>query len=290
MQQDEYNLRPVWNAILDIYDVFKNICMRHNIVYYAAFGTALGAVRHHGFIPWDDDFDVELSRNEFKRFMEVARKELPPYLKVITWRNTPEHGKMYAKIQDTRKEVLERVESEARYCQPQGLYIDIFILDGYPVKWYGIVKRKIGQFVLKSRYRHLFGRSSQLTVKAKLANIFGVVLNLFLPRISTVEDFLAISERRAESVPFERASLVGWYDVGKCELDRCISRKVYDDRDWCDFENTSVPLPSGVDEYLKVNYGDYMILPPIDQRKPQHGDMQLAEWRLGPTRPRKGID
>ena len=289
MQQKEFDLRPVWDAILEVYEDFKTICMRHDIVFYAGFGTALGAVRHHGFIPWDDDFDVEMTRKGFKRFLEVARNELPPYLKIITWRNTPEHGKMYAKIQDTRREVLSRVEHDAGYCQPHGLYIDIFILDGYPARWYGKLKRRIGQIVLKSRYRYLFGRNSQLTIKAKFANALGAILNLFLPRISAIEEFLSINEKRAESVPFEQASLVRWYNVDKCELDCYLRRRVYDHRVWYDFENTSVPLPGEVDEYLRANFGDYMTLPPIDQRKPQHGDMKLAEWRLGPTHPEKDI-
>ena len=84
-----YNLAPVWKVVLDIYREFAAICQRHSLRHYAAFGTALGAVRHKGFIPWDDDFDVMMPRPDYERLIEIAPSELPAHLQFLSKKTTP---------------------------------------------------------------------------------------------------------------------------------------------------------------------------------------------------------
>ena len=77
------NLKPVWSAILEVYDQYALVCNRFGLRHWVAYGTLLGAVRHKGFIPWDDDFDVFMPREDYERFLSIADTELPEYLKIV---------------------------------------------------------------------------------------------------------------------------------------------------------------------------------------------------------------
>ena len=72
---ETYHLRPVWDGILSIFDAFQKICERNHLRFYMAYGSALGTVRHHGFIPWDDDVDVIMLRDEYEKLNIIASKE-----------------------------------------------------------------------------------------------------------------------------------------------------------------------------------------------------------------------
>ena len=75
--------KKLWNIELNIYQEFANICDRHGLKYFLIYGAFLGAVRHHGFIPWDDDMDVAMLRNDFEKFLVVAEEELPKDYSII---------------------------------------------------------------------------------------------------------------------------------------------------------------------------------------------------------------
>lgn len=131
----EYNLRPLWNELLKIYKVFASICDKHHLRYYACGGTALGAVRHKGFIPWDDDLDIFMPRSDYASFVEIGQTELP---QGFSWQS---------------------IENDANYDLPFGKVwgvgkntaIDVLPLDGLP-------KNRLRLFlwlVRRSTWRHL---------------------------------------------------------------------------------------------------------------------------------------
>ena len=109
------NLKPVWDAVLNVYREVAQICDKHGLRYYLTDGTALGAVRHKGFIPWDDDFDMSMPREDYQKFIEIARNELPEHLKFVNWENTPEFTLLFGKVQDTRADFVKSIEAECGY-------------------------------------------------------------------------------------------------------------------------------------------------------------------------------
>ena len=130
--EDPFGLRPLWDASLGIYREIAKICERHGLRYYVTDGTALGAVRHKGFIPWDDDFDMSMPRPDYEKFKKIFMAELPPHLKFVDFHNTPEFGLLFGKVQDCRRDKIEALEKVVGFQLSNGLFIDIFPIDGYP--------------------------------------------------------------------------------------------------------------------------------------------------------------
>lgn len=129
---DRFGMRPVWDAILEVYDAFAKVCDKNGLRYYVSDGGALGAVRHGGFIPWDDDLDVSMPREDYEKFIELSKTELPPHLKFVNWKNTPEFTLLFGKVQDSREDKIRAIEEKTGRMLSNGVYIDIFPIDGYP--------------------------------------------------------------------------------------------------------------------------------------------------------------
>ena len=127
MQQQLHAVQQKELAILREIDA---VCQRNGIDYWLDGGTILGAVRHRGFIPWDDDIDLAMRRDDLPRFVEVAKRELPDWLYVQTPENDPTRLPM-VKIRD-RNSFLAEPTDDFTQPYPKGLFVDIFPLEPYP--------------------------------------------------------------------------------------------------------------------------------------------------------------
>ena len=127
--ENQNDLRKLQLVELDILKEFLRICKKHHLRYYALGGTLLGAVRHEGFIPWDDDIDVGMPRPDFRRFEKIAEKELPEYLHYCSFMKTEGYHHYVPRITDSRVKVID--ESAAVDAEKEA-WIDIFPLDGMP--------------------------------------------------------------------------------------------------------------------------------------------------------------
>ncbi len=126
-------LRRMQMRMLEIMQVVDDICRRHNLPYWLSSGTLLGAVRHQGFIPWDDDLDIEMLRPDFERLMKLLPDELPPHL-ALQWHTTdPNYFFTYAKVRD-RNSHMSEANGYDRVWKEQGIFIDIFPLERMP-RW-----------------------------------------------------------------------------------------------------------------------------------------------------------
>ena len=114
MKQNCYNLRPLWDVLIDMYEEIKILCDRHGIRHWAVAGTALGAMRHQGFIPWDDDFDIAMMRPDYERFLIVAQKELPNHLVWSSVETNPEHKLSFGKVYNISPGLRERLKHGCR--------------------------------------------------------------------------------------------------------------------------------------------------------------------------------
>ena len=114
---------------LDMVKEFLKICEKHNLKYFMAGGTFLGAVRHKGFIPWDDDVDLGMYRDDYEKFLDIAKRELPYPYEVHTYRNCKEHHYYFSHIIDVRYKVRRMGSLDKR---EEYVWIDIFPYDGLP--------------------------------------------------------------------------------------------------------------------------------------------------------------
>ena len=268
MDATKYNLEPIWNEVLGIYREFASICQKHSLRYYAAFGTTLGAVRHKGFIPWDDDFDVMMPRPDYEKLIEIAPKELSSGLVFLSWKTNKNYHHVFNKIKSTDKSLLSSVQKASGLSLSEGLYIDIFPIDGTPSSYLGkqfywikrLCLRSAGLFInLKSK--HVF--------KWKYIPLYclGSITRLFYPRAKSSNDMNIEIEKWSSSFPYSNNN-----ESVYCQADKkfflpvgALGKPVM-----MDFEKTKVPLPTKYKEILTLLYGDYMTPPPIEQRVPKH--------------------
>ena len=279
----DYNLKPIWNAILDIYSAIAEICERHGLTFYVTGGNCLGAVRHKGFIPWDDDIDVFLPWEDYDKFWQYARNELPSYWKEVGWWNTPDYPEIFGKIQETREEVVDRVSKASGLSLPHGIYVDVFPLVNRPTSFIGRFYWKVSGWLLKLKSSIVLNKGNRTTFRSKLVGWVGFLFFWLYPSLVDNQSAMRIHERRARMFPKRAKGYCGWYVPRLYDIIAPIPTQFFDGVQSLPFESIQVPVPVDYLGYLKYKFGDYMRLPPEDQRMPKHWGMEVASWRLGPT-------
>lgn len=276
----QYSLRPLWDAILEIYRAYVAVCKKHRLLYCVDGGTMLGAVRHHGFIPWDDDFDVRMPGPEVDRFLRVASAELPPYFKVVSWKTTKGYPFLFPKIVESRKDVVARVSKESGLPLPQGIYIDIFPYDGYPAAGFARNWYQIRGLLLRMRKNFLFSIDTG-TVKSSISRVVGSALKPLFPSVVDQYTYKEYCEKISRSYAYDASDVCGWFNLGKSTMQRLEVRHSWTDMIEIPFENELVPVPSNYDEVLTSFYGDYMRLPPENKRCLFHNWGADVPWKFG---------
>ncbi len=125
-------MKRYWACCMEIVNVIDGICKRHGITYYADWGTLLGAVRHKGFIPWDDDMDIAVKRPDYERLLKILQRELPEGYKLSTPFNSEEHRQFFSGVSNGTEMDLSKAHVEKFYGCPFVAVIDIFPLDYLP--------------------------------------------------------------------------------------------------------------------------------------------------------------
>ncbi|MBQ2385079.1 MAG: LicD family protein [Clostridia bacterium] len=245
--------------LLDVSD----FCEKHSLTCFLAYGTLIGAVRHKGFIPWDDDVDIYMTRPDYERFLELfCGDEKPERLEVITPSHRLSHH-AFTKIIDTRT-----VKLEDGYSYPNGYLgvdIDVFVVDGQPdddgefERWY----KKLNRLYLLD---YLSSRSGDGSFKRKLAHLGIKLLNVFLP----LKKIRAKTDALHAKYPYGSTKYAGSI-TGLCNNrgDRAPT-ECFEGSEWCDFEGYKFRMPKGYHEIMTRLYGDYMQLPPEEQRVAPH--------------------
>lgn len=249
-------LRKWQLKLLDILVYFKEFCEAHDLKFMLASGTCLGAVRHKGFIPWDDDLDVQMPRKDYDRLVEIWNKEADTkrYVCVVTTEDSCARFPM-ATIRSVETTCIYNHSVNDDICQ--GLKIDVEFLDGVPDG-----KIKQAYYMTLARLFALY-RTQRVPERAPMRKRIASAFLLWLVRSNRLRwKVSSWCEKRLKK-----------YDFDKCKYVRYIScsikeRKSFDDVVYLDFEGHKMPVPAGYDAMLTAGYGDYMQLPPEEKRKP----------------------
>ncbi len=256
-------MKRIWAVLMDMYLSFAEVCEKYGLKYFVLGGTMLGAARHNGFIPWDDDLDVGMMREDYDLFLKIAPREFEAPLFFQTPYTDPEYFVSWAKIRNTTTTGISKVISHRNFNQ--GLYLDIFPMDYCnpdtamedSKKIYECAKRcgawmREGSLLLNERQK-------QDAIDFHTDN--PLVEWEMIQRIASNPQYKG-SDYVCNSV-FTGDDLKMRIRPAKC-YQEVINHK---------FETIEVKMPVGFEELLTVQYGDYMQLPPIEKRGIRHSDI-----------------
>lgn len=260
------NLRDIQMIELEILFELDRICKKNNIQYFLLAGTVLGAIRHNGFIPWDDDIDIGMTRNQYERFIKICSEELDSNYFLQTYKTDPNYPGLYAKIRKNNTTFIEK--ATAKIDMHKGIYIDIFPFDNIPDR---ILDRFIHKWLLFVidiiRSSRILEYHSNLTYIKKMIITIIHYFSRIVPKrlIDCLEEKLAKIYNRTNTECI--GNLYGYGQLFK-EYDTkiCIKREYIFPLSKVKFECHYFPAPGRWHEYLTHYYNNYMEMPPEEQR------------------------
>lgn len=242
------------------------LCDKHGWTYYMLGGTMLGAIRHGGFIPWDDDIDLGMPRDDYEAFLELAPKELSERLKVVNYRTDPSYQYYITRVQDVDTKVEEeRIGNDSRYTHAS---IDIFPIDGTPNN--GLLRKIYFFRVLYHRalmslcYKDSIDRKRKRSKKEKL--LLWIMERIPVEKLTTPYKQKCKIDKLLRKQKVEGSKYIGNI-MGAYRTKEIVPAAFYGKGAYYSFEDMQLRGLEQYDNYLKHTYGDYMQLPPEDQRK-----------------------
>lgn len=263
--------KKIWNIEIDLLLKFMDVCNKNNLKYFVAHGTLLGAVRHGGFIPWDDDIDVNMPREDYEKLKEIADREFKEPFFFQTFDSDKECFNGIGKLRTSIATGMD-LQDIGRNCN-NGLYIDIFPMDG---------------IIEDEKLRHKQSSKVEFYRGLLMAKIYGSNHNYllqfdkrkwntykFLSRFCSMEflnkkfDAWCRKYTNKDSI---REGVISFITDYEC----CYWYKEdYNELVYLDFEGIKVPAPKNYDRCLKIKWNNYMEYPPIEKRGYKHNDVIL---------------
>lgn len=254
-------MKKIWAVELDLLNELLRVCRKHNIKVFAFAGTLLGAVRHKGFIPWDDDVDVCMLRGDYNKLLSIAENEFKhPYF-FQTAETDKEYFIGYARLRNSNTTGIIKYNNSANYNN--GIYIDVFVLDGYSENK-GAVKR---QLLKRNILDKMIGAyHTDLSKRTGIKRIGLSVLKKIDHLFFSYEKLLKIYDRN-----------LARYTTSNCRVSLMTHPKLFLEHYWCNindfrysasvlFEEIEITIPANYDGLLKNCYGNYLEFPPIEKR------------------------
>lgn len=266
-EYDEKTLKRLQNLELEILSDFNELCRKHDIDYFIAGGTAIGAVRHQGFVPWDDDIDVGMTRENYEKFLLIAKKDFSQKYIIMNAETTQEYPLMTTrwmlKGSKFKEECFKDIDIDL------GIFLDLYCFDqvsdnNIKMKWQGIQAWIISKLMILRRIKKpvlYFGG-----LKARIIYVTCALLHYLMKLLHISPAFLYRRAKkivtRYNDIPCHRIAYM--FSVKPCNC-------VYD-RSWImptkrvEFSGLEVKAPAKIEKCLAQRYGDYMTLPPESSR------------------------
>lgn len=265
MEENNHVLSNLQKAELEIFREFVSICKDNNLIYMICGGSFLGAVRHKGFIPWDDDIDVAMPRPDFERFLEIAPGILSEDLYLSTYKTREDHITLVAQIFNKNKNFTL---NNATKIIKTGAWIDILVIDGAPEPG---LRRKI--FGIKYMYYRMLNQFAHFDeiVNLNKKRPWYERLAIKFAQITKIERFLNpikigdCFHKFLKKNPYDSSKYVATF-MGAAKMREILPKDVYGCGSDYQYEGMIIKGPDKAHEYLSHFYGDYMTPPPSDKR------------------------
>lgn len=270
MEVSEF-LPQLHSCQLKIAEEIKRVCDKNNIKYYIIAGTLLGAVRHNGFIPWDDDMDIGMLREDYNRFLKACETDLGEDFILQTTYTDPAYGLNFAKILLKGTRLVESVTAKNNCFK--GIYVDVFPFDNTPDDQ--ALAKKHDKKIYFLRRLLLAKQNYSVSKKGELLKsaVYFALKTICL--FFTHDKLCNALEREITKYNGQNTRKIvnvgGAYGYKKETLER----SWFEETVSLQFENDLFSAPSGYKEYLEYFYGDYMTPPPEDKRYNRHDLVEL---------------
>lgn len=256
--------KKTWLILLDMAEEIDRICKKHNIQYFWGFGSLLGVVRHKGFIPWDDDLDIVMKRDDYERFIKLSDEFKYPYFLQI-----PETDKGYfhthAKLRNSETTGWNPITGYEGFNQ--GIWVDFFPLDNYinedgESRFNEIKKLNIDEATQMRIHNPNLNESNLKRVKDLLSRDF-----------DPLKTYYEV-ERIAKKYQYTETPLISAITVSVYKLKNVIYyAEDFSDKVTMKCEGLEIPVPIGYKRILETTYGNYMEFPPIEKRGIHHNEV-----------------
>ena len=264
MESRPLTMKEIQEVSLEILKKITKVCEDNRFRYTLAFGTLIGAVRHKGFIPWDDDIDIQMPRPDYERFIEYMVNNPIKNLKVFNWKHTNNYIYGISRVCDMRYHIFEEKSVECGL----GIFVDVYPIDGLGNTY--MEAKKAYEYTDDSRnklrrlaYKELRDVGPRLLIKRPKYFFENLLLRLKGSRV--LQEQL---EKEAIVRPFENYEYVG---IPNWNWNKIVyKRKAFEEFTKVPFEDSMFYISKMYDEMLREEYGDYMILPPIEKRIYHH--------------------
>lgn len=262
MQQEDFSkynpegspLRKAQLRMVEILKEIDKICKKHNIEYYMEGGSLLGAVRHHGFIPWDDDMDISVMKKDYPRLRKALMEELPAHLVFQDTGTDDNYPLLFGKVRDKHSFIEE---TDLCKLKEQGVYIDIFPIEKVPSMWW---KEKIDY-----PYGHCIRAIHNYTnTKDKIISCLVFPFAWILVQLTRLVNLVIPSDKMA----YIYGCQAGYNNYSKKDVFPLIR---------VPFEDFQVPVPHNYHAVLTALYGDYMQIPPEEKRRTHAVKIELYD-------------
>ena len=270
IQMSPQDVRRSQLLALSLLREFERICIKHSLTYYVAAGSLLGAARHHGQIPWDDDVDVTMPRKDYDKFIKIAQKELPD--NIVLPKNNYPYGFHRMQLKGTN------IERMLRQKGIHGVFLDILPLDGAaPTE----KKKRVHGFINYVLMTYMYESARPLPPLNQIkTNKKAVLIRLLIKMIGFRHLIHFIWLRNAKKYDVDKAAewvcLPGSYGYEK----ECFPKEYWGDPAWLEYEKKLCPVMSEWKKYLELHYGDFMQCPAeLEKRTHLLFDIDFGPYR-----------
>lgn len=266
MEKKELTIKEIQTVSLEILKQITDLCESLNLRYALIYGTLIGAVRHHGYIPWDDDVDIMMPKQDYDKLLQYLSDNKIPNLTLFNHQTCPSYPYMISRVSDDRY-ILEMENEES---VGMGVFIDIYPYDGL-----GKTKKEAIRFALKGdRLSSLCYQSTRkhFAIETTTSHFRKFIkYPVFLVSKMIGKNFFQNRlEKLAGKKDYESSEYIGcitWLSGGEKDI---FLRKWFDETIFLPFEKYNFRVPKHFDEVLWHGYGDYMQLPPEKDRIGHH--------------------